>query len=139
MLTGTNIYDYKFDEYVKLISVVFQDFKLLATNIRNNIALDDDVNEDGGIMEICKKYGISYRIDVYGKRLDTMIYKMFEEDGVEPSGGETQKLATVRALYKNAPLVILDEPAAALDPIAEHEIYSNFNTLVGNKTAIYIT
>lgn len=139
MLTGTNIYDYKFDEYVKLISVVFQDFKLLATNIRNNIALDDDVNEDGGIMEICKKYGISDRIDVYGKRLDTMIYKMFEEDGVEPSGGETQKLATVRALYKNAPLVILDEPAAALDPIAEHEIYSNFNTLVGNKTAIYIT
>lgn len=90
-------------------------------------------------MEICKKYGISDRIDVYGKRLDTMIYKMFEEDGVEHSGGETQKLATVRALYKNAPLVILDEPAAALDPIAEHEIYSNFNTLVGNKTAIYIT
>ena len=90
-------------------------------------------------MEICKKYGISDRIDVYGKRLDTMIYKMFEEDGVEPSGGETQKLATARALYKNAPLVILDEPAAALDQIAEHEIYSNFNTLVGNKTAIYIT
>ena len=64
---------------------------------------------------------------------------MFEEDGVVPSGGEAQKLAIVRALYKDAPLVILDEPTAALDPISEYEIYKHFNNLVGEKTALYIS
>ena len=73
------------------------------------------------------------------KGLDTRIFKIFEEDGVEPSGGEQQKIAIARALYKNAPVVILDEPTAALDPMAEYEIYRQFHTLVGDKTAFYIS
>ena len=68
-----------------------------------------------------------------------MIYKSFDEDGTELSGGQRQKTAIARALYKNAPVVILDEPTAALDPVAEYEIYRQFNTLVGGKTAVYIS
>ncbi len=73
------------------------------------------------------------------KGIETCLYKNFDEEGVEISGGEAQKIALARALYKNAPFIILDEPTAALDPISEYEIYSNFNRIVGNKTAIYIS
>lgn len=71
--------------------------------------------------------------------IDTYLYKDFEENGIEISGGEAQKIALARALYKNAPFVVLDEPTAALDPIAEAEIYTRFNDIVGQKTAIYIS
>ena len=73
------------------------------------------------------------------KGLDTMLYKGVSEDGVDISGGEAQKIAIARALYKDAPFIILDEPTAALDPIAEAEIYSKFNDIAGDKTAIYIS
>ena len=73
------------------------------------------------------------------KGLETALYKHFEEDGVDVSGGEAQKIALARALYKDSPFIILDEPTAALDPIAEYEIYSKFNEIVGDKTAIYIS
>ena len=73
------------------------------------------------------------------KGLDTMLYKDLSEDGVDVSGGEAQKIAIARALYKDAPFIILDEPTAALDPIAEAEIYSKFNDIAGDKTAIYIS
>ena len=71
--------------------------------------------------------------------LDTMLYKEFAEDGVDVSGGEAQKIAIARALYKDAPFIILDEPTAALDPIAEAEIYAKFNDIAGDKTAVYIS
>ena len=74
-----------------------------------------------------------------GKGIDTPLYKDFDEDGVEVSGGEAQKIALARALYRDAPIIILDEPTAALDPIAEFEIYSKFNEIVGTKTAFYIS
>lgn len=73
------------------------------------------------------------------KGLETSIYKDLDEEGVEISGGEAQKIALARALYKNAPFIILDEPTAALDPIAEYEVYSKFNEIVQDKTAIYIS
>ena len=73
------------------------------------------------------------------KGLDTFVYKNLTEDGVDVSGGEAQKIAIARALYKDAPFIILDEPTAALDPIAEAEIYSKFNDIAGDKTAIYIS
>ena len=83
--------------------------------------------------------GISKWIEELEDSEDTYIYKYFVENGIEPSGGESQKMAIARALYKNAPIVILDEPTAALDPIAEYEVYKNFDKLVYGKTAIYIS
>ena len=83
--------------------------------------------------------GFGDRLATMEKGLDTMLYKDLSEDGVDVSGGEAQKIAIARALYKNAPFIILDEPTAALDPIAEAEIYSKFNDITGDKTAIYIS
>ena len=83
--------------------------------------------------------GFGDRLATMEKGLDTMLYKDLSEDGVDVSGGEAQKIAIARALYKNAPFIILDEPTAALDPIAEAEIYSKFNDIAGDKTAIYIS
>ena len=83
--------------------------------------------------------GLKEKIDSQEKGSDTILFKSFDENGIEPSGGEQQKMAIARALYKKAPVVILDEPTAALDPVAEYEIYRQFDTLVGGKTAIYIS
>ncbi|WP_370802279.1 ABC transporter ATP-binding protein [Eubacterium ventriosum] len=139
LLNGKNINDYKFDEYVKLLSVVFQDFKMFAFSIKENIVIEDRNNQDKEIVELCEIGGIADRVNSTNYKLDTSIYKLFDEKGVEFSGGEAQKIAIVRALYKNSPIVILDEPTAALDPISEYEVYNHFNTLVDNKTAIYIS
>ncbi len=73
------------------------------------------------------------------KGLDTPLYKDFDKEGVEISGGEAQKIALARALYKDAPFIVLDEPTAALDPVSEYEVYSRFNAIAGDKTAIYIS
>ncbi len=95
---------------------------------------------DGQKAEDClNKTGFSDRMPDMPRGLDTPLYRDFESDGVEISGGEAQKIALARALYKDAPFVILDEPTAALDPVAEYEIYSGFETLVGSKSAVYIS
>lgn len=140
LLNGININEYKYDEYMKILSVVFQDFKLLAFSVKENVSINDysDVSDDV-ILEVLSEAGLEEDINKLEKGVDTSIYKKFEEDGIEFSGGQAQKLAIGRALYKNAPIVVLDEPTAALDPIAEYEIYNKFNDLVGEKTAIYIS
>ena len=86
-----------------------------------------------------KKAGIQECPDGMPEGLDTCLYKDFEENGVEISGGESQKIALARALYKDAPFMILDEPTAALDPVAEYEVYSKFNEIVEDKTVVYIS
>lgn len=83
--------------------------------------------------------GFGDRLQQLPQGLDTNLYRDFAEEGVEVSGGEAQKIAIARALYKDAPFIILDEPTAALDPIAEAEIYSRFNDIAGDKTAVYIS
>ena len=96
-------------------------------------------NVENKINELCKIVEIDGWINSLENKQNTNLYKMFDESGVEPSGGQAQKLAIVRALYKDAPVVVLDEPTAALDPIAEFEVYNNFDKLVGGKTAVYIS
>ena len=137
LVDGRNIKEYDYKEYMAQFAPVFQDFKLFAFTIRENIALGEGGNSD--LSDLIKIVGLEEFIGKLEKGLDTRVFKVFEEDGVEPSGGEQQKLAIARALYKQAPVVILDEPTAALDPIAEYEIYRHFHTLVGNKTAFYIS
>ncbi len=137
-LNGVNIQKYDYDEYMSIFSVVFQDFKLFSFGLGQNVA--GAVNYDKKLAEKClKDAGLGDRLKEMPKKLETCLYKDFEEDGVEISGGEAQKIALARALYKRAPFIVLDEPTAALDPLAEFEIYSKFNEIVKEKTAIYIS
>ncbi|MBW9157712.1 ABC transporter ATP-binding protein/permease [Clostridium sp. FP2] len=140
LLNGVNIGEYNYDDYMKLLSVVFQDYKLLAFSVKENIAFEEYKSvSDNEIMEVLNKSGLEKAIKKLDKGIYTSIYKTFDKDGIEFSGGQSQKLAMARAVYKNAPIVVLDEPTAALDPIAEFEIYTRFNELIGDKTTIYIS
>ncbi|WP_242954321.1 ABC transporter ATP-binding protein [Clostridium oryzae] len=137
-LNGIDIKKYNYTEYMSIFSVVFQDFKLFSFNLGQNVAASVEYDCEKAVSAL-KKSGFDDRLSTMTKGLETALYSDFEEDGVEISGGEAQKIALARALYKDAPFIILDEPTAALDPIAEFEIYSKFNEIVGDKTAIYIS
>jgi len=138
LLNGINIQKYDYEEYMSIFSVVFQDFKLFSFSLGQNVAAE--VGYDKEIVEEClEEAGFGQRYEELASAAETNLYKDFDNAGVEISGGEAQKIALARALYKNAPFIILDEPTAALDPIAEFEIYSKFNNIVGNRTAIYIS
>ncbi len=133
-----NVRKYDYRQYLDLFSVVFQDYSLLALPLGNNVS--SAATWDGEKAERClQEVGFGERYAEMAKGLDTPIYKNFDDEGVNVSGGEAQKIALARALYKDAPFIILDEPTAALDPIAEAEIYSKFDEIVGDKTAIYIS
>lgn len=138
LLDGVNIKDYDYNEYMALFAPVFQDFKLFAFSVRDNIVLDGECG-DRALNHLLEQVGIAEKVNSFENGTNTVLFKSFDENGVEPSGGEQQKIAIARALYKKAPVVILDEPTAALDPVAEYDIYRQFNTLVGGKTAIYIS
>jgi ATP-binding cassette subfamily C protein len=140
LLNGINIKEYDYREYLDLFSVVFQDFKLLAYPIRENITLGNKKQlSDDKILDLCRVSGIEEKIEALDRGLDTSLYKTFDKEGIEPSGGEAQKISIARALAKDAPIVILDEPTASLDPIAEYEIYNSFDNLVGSKSAVFIS
>lgn len=136
-LNGIDIGKYDYDEYVQIFSVVFQDFGIFDFPLDENIAASEDV-DSARVKKVIDKVGLTELVNSLPDKEHTLLYHE-NGDGVALSGGEAQKLAIARALYKDAPFVILDEPTAALDPIAEAEIYENFDTLVGDKTAIYIS
>ena len=138
LVDGVNIKEYPEEEYRRLFSVVFQDFQLFAFSLRENIAFGEQA-DDKELERVLKLAGLWEDAQKLPNGLDTMLYKSFDENGTDLSGGQRQKTAIARALYRNAPVVILDEPTAALDPVAEYEIYRQFNTLVGGKTAVYIS
>ncbi len=138
LIDGVNIKEYSDEEYRRLFAVVFQDFQLLAFSLKENVALNGEADEER-INEVLKQSGLYEDAQKLENGLDTCLFKSFDEKGTELSGGQKQKTAISRALYRDAPIVILDEPTAALDPVAEYEIYRQFNTLVGGKTAIYIS
>ncbi len=138
LLNGTDIREYDIEEYRKIFSVVFQDYQLFSFSLAQNVAAATE--PDGNrVTECLQRAGFGGRLSGMPLGTETCLYKDFEENGVEISGGEAQKIALARALYKDAPIVVLDEPTAALDPAAEYEIYSRFNDIVGNKAAIYIS
>lgn len=138
LLDGVNIKEYDYEEYMSVFSPVFQDFKLFAFTVKENIALDSDCTEKE-LDTLTEQVGLQEKINTLENGTDTILFKAFDENGIEPSGGEQQKIAIARALFKKSPVVILDEPTAALDPVAEYDIYRQFNDLVGGKTAIYIS
>lgn len=138
LLNGIDIRMYDYEEYLSLFSVVFQDFRLFSFPLGQNVATDTDFDPEKA--ERClDRAGFRERLSHLPDGLATCLYKDFDANGVEISGGEAQKIALARALYKDAPFMILDEPTAALDPVAEAEIYASFNDIMGGKTAIYIS
>nr|WP_307991579.1 ABC transporter ATP-binding protein [uncultured Niameybacter sp.] len=138
LLNGIDIKKYDYREYISLFSVVFQDFKLFSFSLGQNIATDRNYDVQK-VLACIEKVGFKHRFEDMPQGMETPLYSDYAENGVEISGGEAQKLALARALYKDAPFIVLDEPTAALDPIAEFEIYTRFNQMVGDKTAIYIS
>lgn len=139
-INGVNILDYDYDKYMKILSVVFQDFCLLNFSIKENLICDrPETVKDADLIPLLERVGLKEKVDSLPQGLQTPVFRYYDQSGFEPSGGEQQKIAMARALYKDAPVLILDEPTAALDPIAEKDIYEQFHSMVKNKTAVFIS
>lgn len=137
LLNGVNINEYLYDDYLKIFSVVFQDYKLFSFSIEENVAASDIVDR-AKVVQCLEDVGVMKSIEKFSKGIETYLYNNTEK-GVEISGGEGQKISIARALYKDAPFVILDEPTSALDPISENNVYESFFKLVREKTAIFVS
>ena len=138
LLNGKDIREYDYGEYLRLFSFVFQDFRLFAFGLGENIAAGETY--DSARAEECiRKAAMEDRYRTMPEGLETYLYRDISEKGVELSGGEAQKVALARALYKDSPVIVLDEPTAALDPIAEEQVYEGFSRMTGDRTAVYIS
>lgn len=138
LLNGINIKKYDYKEYLYLFSVVFQDFKLLSLPLGENVGVSSEYDRETASQSLIKA-GMGNTLKELEKGLDTILFTEFDTEGIDISGGEAQKTAIARALYHDTSFIILDEPTAALDPLAEYEVYSKFDHLVGTKTAVYIS
>lgn len=138
LLNGIDIKKYDYRDYMDVFSIVFQDFQLLSQPLADNVACSHEYDR-GRVLKALRDAGMGERLRTMPNGLDTQLYRQYDDNGVEISGGEAQKTAIARALYRNAPFLILDEPTAALDPIAEAEIYARLNQIVEDRTAIYIS
>lgn len=137
-LNGVNIREFEYEEYLKAFSVVFQDFRLFAFELGENVAAGQTVDESRAVACL-EEAGFGDRLAKLDKKLHTYLYIDFDSEGIEISGGEEQKIALARALYKNGPFIILDEPTAALDPLAEAEVYRKFNEITEGRSTVYIS
>ena len=137
-INGINVKQIDFDQYMGCLGVVFQDFKLFSFGLAQNIASKTSYCEKK-VYDSLKKIGLDEWKDDLPYGIETYLYKDFDDSGIELSGGEAQKLAIARALYKNAEFIVLDEPTAALDPMAESEIYHQINEMADNRAVIFIS
>ena len=138
-INGIDIREWNKQALYDLYSTVFQDFNILAFTLRENVTCKNENSDDDKVREVLERVGLGKKLSSLDKGLDQMMLKVIDEQGTDFSGGERQKLAIARALYKDAPMIIMDEPTAALDALAEAEIYESFSSLVEGKTAIYIS
>ena len=138
-INGIDIREWNKQALYDLYSTVFQDFNILAFTLRENVTCKNENSDDDKVREVLERVGLGKKLSGLDKGLDQMMLKVIDEQGTDFSGGERQKLAIARALYKDAPMIIMDEPTAALDALAEAEIYESFSSLVEGKTAIYIS
>ncbi|MDF2543348.1 MAG: transporter, ATP-binding protein [Herbinix sp.] len=140
LLNGINIKKFDLNEYYKLFSAVFQEVKTMAFPVSENVAIEEkDLVDETRVSNALKYAGVYDKVNTLKNGIHNTIQKILDDDGIELSGGENQKISIARALYKNGPIMVLDEPTAALDPMAEYQIYLSFNAMVQNKTAIYIS
>ena len=140
LLNGVNIKEYSKRSYYRAFAPVFQDVELFAFPLGENVSMQSPENTDTKLAEKCLiDAGMGDKLKELPNGVSTEILKIIHDDGVDLSGGEKQKLALARALYKDAPVVVLDEPTAALDALAESRLYNDFDKLIGGKTAVYIS
>ncbi len=137
-MDGIPIQEYDYDSYMSAFSAVFQDYRLFSFSLEENVTLARPA-EEGKAEDALRRAGFGEKLDSLSGGIRTAVYKNFDETGFEPSGGEGQRIALARALYRDASIVVLDEPAASLDPRAEFELYRHFNELTEGKTAVYIS
>lgn len=140
LMNGTDIREFDREDYYRLFSPAFQDVVAFAQSMAENVSMSSPENTDKALAEVhLRSSGLGDKLDSLENGLDTEILKVLYDDGIDLSGGEKQKLALARALYKNAPIIVLDEPTAALDALAEYRLYQSFDELVGKRTAVYIS
>jgi ABC-type multidrug transport system fused ATPase/permease subunit len=139
MLNSKDTREYNIDDYYTQFSVVFQDVSLVAVTVAQFVAGSLTEVDRDRVRRVLALTGLEKAIDKLANGIDNTLMKGVYDDGVDLSGGENQKLMLARALYKNAPVIILDEPTAALDPIAEHELYTQYAALTTGKTSVYIS
>lgn len=139
-LNGINIQNIKYDEYLKIFSTVFQDFKLFAFSIKENILINnmDDLDSEKFNLYL-KEFSLDKKISSLSDGIDTQLYRIFDQNGFTPSGGESQKISIMRSMMKNSQIIILDEPSSALDPEAEFNLFEQFEQLTACKTSIFIS
>lgn len=138
-LNGIPITNYNIEEYYTLFSAVFQDMYLLPVTIAEFVSSNDTKIDRERVKSAIIQSGLDNKISILEKGIDSRLMKGIFDDSIDLSGGEKQKLMLARALYKDAPVIVLDEPTAALDPIAENELYLKYNSLTKNKTSVYIS
>lgn len=140
-LNGTNISRIKREALAEQFGVMFQNLNILPMSIARNITFCDELSgqEEARLWQALESAGIALRVKSLPAGINTPLMKQFNQDGVDLSGGELQKLLLARALYRNAPILVLDEPTAALDPIAENELYLKYHALTRGKTSLYIS
>lgn len=141
LLNGIDIRKYDYDEYIRMFSIVFQDYKIFSFSVAENVAAGPVFDRERVVRSL-RDAGIYDRVRQMKNGIDARLLKDQQdgdEEGIEISGGEKQKIALARALYRNAPIVILDEPTSALDPVAEQDIYLGFNDMIAEKTAVFIS
>ena len=140
LVNGYNIKRFRRKDYYRLFAPVFQNVELFAFPLAENVSMKEPERTDRERALACLlQAGMEEKINALEKGIDTEILKVLYEDGVDLSGGEKQKLALARALYKDAPVIVLDEPTAALDALAEYELYQNFDKMMEGKSAVYIS
>ena len=135
---GKNIREYDLREWQKIFAIVFQDYSLLSLTLGQNVAASEQYEVERA-KEVLQLAGFGERLNKLKKGLETVVYPEYEQDGVSFSGGEEQKIAIARAIYKGGQICILDEPTAALDPVSESRVYESFDEIVKGKTAVYIS
>ena len=138
-LNGHIITDYNIEDYYSLFSAVFQDIYLLPVTVAEFVSSSEKEIDRDRVAEVLCQAGLIDKINTLPNGIDSKLMKGVFDDSVEMSGGEKQKLMLARALYKDAPVIVLDEPTAALDPLAENRLYLKYNELTANKTAVYIS
>lgn len=140
LCNGIDVRRFRREEYYRLFAPVFQNVEIFAFPMSENVSMKRPRDTDRQLAEDCLlKGGLGDKLAALPKGADTQLLKIIYDDGVDLSGGEKQKLALARALYKNAPVIVLDEPTAALDALAEYRLYKRFDDIIGGKTAVYIS